>query len=240
MEWYWILVIIIGSIAALLVLSTLLYKQFFKRFYDIVLSGMALIVLSPLLLILTIVGAIVMKGNPFFVQQRPGRIDKKTGKEKIFKLIKFRTMSNARDKDGNLLPDTLRLNKYGIFLRCSSLDELPELINIFKGEMSVIGPRPLALQYLPYYNEYERHRHDARPGLSGLAQVNGRNSVNWKEKFEFDVQYVNNISLIGDIAIILLSVKTVLKRENIGMRSVDAPIDFDEYRRKQMESKVLL
>lgn len=215
MEWYWILVIIIGSIAALLVLSTLFYKQFFKRFYDIVFSGIALIVLSPLFIILIIVGAIVMKGNPFFVQQRPGRIDRKTGKEKIFKLIKFRTMSNTSDKDGNLLPDELRLNKYGNFLRRLSLDELPELLNIFKGDMSIVGPRPLLVQYLPLYNERQRQRHDVHPGLTGLAQVKGRNGISFEERFEYDLFYIKSLSLINDLLIIFETVKTVLNREGI-------------------------
>ena len=142
MEWYWIAAIVVGSVALLFVLSTVFYRQFFKRFYDIVLSGMALIVLSPLLLVLTVVGAIAMGGNPFFVQPRPGKIDKKTGKEKIIKLLKFRTMSNKTDENGNLLPDAERLNKYGRALRATSLDELPSLLNMFVGQISLVGPRP--------------------------------------------------------------------------------------------------
>lgn len=216
-----------------------MYAKFFKRVLDFTLSLIALIVLFPVFLILTMIGAIAMKGNPFFTQARPGKIDPKTGKEKIFKLVKFRTMSNKKDKDGNLLPDDVRLNKYGRVLRSTSLDELPELWNIVKGDMAIVGPRPLAVQYLPYYNENERHRHDVRPGLSGLAQVNGRNTVNWEEKFAYDVEYVKNITFGGDFKIILLSVKTVLKREGIGTRGVDAPMDFDKYRKKQLESKVL-
>jgi lipopolysaccharide/colanic/teichoic acid biosynthesis glycosyltransferase len=215
MEWYWIVAIAIGAIAVLLVLSILFYKQFFKRFYDIFLSGIALIILSPLFLILTIVGAIAMRGNPFFIQPRPGRIDKKTGKEKIFKLIKFRTMSNKKDNDGNLLPDEVRLNKYGKFLRRSSLDELPELISILIGDMSIVGPRPLLVQYLPLYNERQRHRHDVRPGLTGFAQVKGRNGISFERRFEFDLDYIQNISLKKDILIIFETVKTVVKREGI-------------------------
>lgn len=215
-----------------------MYAKFFKRFLDFTLSLIAIMVLSPILLILIVVGAVAMRGNPFFVQARPGKKGK-DGKEKIFKLIKFRSMNNRKDKNGNLLPDDVRLNKYGRVLRSTSLDELPELFNILKGNMSIVGPRPLALQYLPYYNENERHRHDVRPGLSGLAQVNGRNTVNWEEKFAYDVEYVKNITFWGDFKIILLSIKTVLKREGIGTRGVDAPMDFDKYRKKQLESKVL-
>lgn len=208
------------------------YERFFKRPIDFCCGVAAVIVFSWLYIILIVLGAIFMGGNPFFTQERPGK------EGKIFKMIKFRSMSNRKDQDGNLLPDSARLNKYGRFIRKTSLDELPEAFNIIKGEMSVIGPRPLAVQYLPYYNEFERHRHDVRPGLSGLAQVNGRNSVNWEEKFSYDVEYADKITFWGDIKIILLSIKTALKRESIGTRGVDAPMDFDEYRRKQMESKV--
>lgn len=215
MEWYWIVAIIIGMIAVLLALSALFYKQFFKRFYDIVLSGCALILLSPLLLVLTIVGAIAMGGNPFFVQPRPGKINFKTGKEKIFNLIKFRTMSNKKDKDGNLLPDEQRLNKYGKFLRSTSLDELGELINILKGDMSIIGPRPLLVKYLERYTEEQRHRHDIRPGLTGYAQAHGRNSLSWEEKFEMDLHYTKNYTFFGDIEIIIATVLAVLKRDGI-------------------------
>jgi lipopolysaccharide/colanic/teichoic acid biosynthesis glycosyltransferase len=175
----------------------------------------ALIVLSPILLILIIVTAIAMKGNPFFTQLRPGKIDKKTGKEKIFKLIKFRTMSNAKDKDGNLLPDDVRLNKFGKILRSTSLDELPELINILKGDMAIVGPRPLLVKYLPLYNDKQRHRHDVRPGLTGYAQVHGRNAISWEDKFKLDVEYVNHITFLGDIKIIFGTVTAVLKRDGI-------------------------
>lgn len=207
-----------------------MYAKFFKRVLDFFLSFCALICLSPLLIVLTIIGAAVMKGNPFFTQQRPGL------HERIFKLIKFRTMTNEKDKDGNLLPDSVRLNKYGRFLRSTSLDELPELINIFIGDMSIVGPRPLVVQYLPYYTENERHRHDVRPGLTGLAQVNGRNSLSWEDKFGFDLEYAKNVSFKNDIKIIIDTVVVVLKRTDIGERGVDSPIDFDEYRKKQLET----
>lgn len=192
-----------------------MYAKFFKRVIDFTLSLIALLVLSPILLVLTVVGAIAMGGNPFFVQPRPGKISKKTGKEKIFKLVKFRTMSNKRDKDGNLLPDEDRLNKYGKFLRSTSLDELPELWNILKGDMSIVGPRPLLVKYLHRYNEEQRHRHDVRPGLTGLAQVKGRNSISWEEKFSYDLEYINGITFIGDVKIIIATVFAILKREGI-------------------------
>lgn len=187
-----------------------MYAKFFKRALDFVLSLLAIIVISPFLMIFTIVGAIAMKGNPFFIQKRPGK------NEKIFKLIKFRTMTNEKGKDGKLLPDKERLNKYGKFLRATSVDELPELINILKGDMSIVGPRPLAVSYLEYYTDEERHRHDVRPGLTGLAQCMGRNNLSWEEKFAYDVEYVDNISFGMDVRIILKTVFLVLKREGIG------------------------
>ena len=192
-----------------------MYAKFFKRVIDFTLSLIALIVLSPILLILMIVGAIAMGGNPFFTQMRPGRIRKKTGEERIFKLIKFRTMSNAKDNDGNLLPDAVRLNKYGRFLRSTSLDELPELLNILIGDMSIVGPRPLLVRYLDRYTPEQRRRHEVRPGFTGLAQISGRNAISWEDKFRLDVQYVDHITFVGDIKIILGTVKTVLKREGI-------------------------
>ena len=189
--------------------------------------------LSPVLLVLIIVGAIAMRGNPFFVQARPGKIDKKTGKEKIFKLIKFRTMSNKRDKDGNLLPDAERLNGYGKFLRKTSLDELGELVNIVRGDMAIVGPRPLAIQYLPFYNEYERKRHTVLPGLTGLAQINGRSVANWPERFAYDVEYVENISFINDFKIILTTVSKVIKRDDVVVRGTGEVLDFDKYRQNE-------
>ena len=177
------------------------YEKYFKRLLDIVCSLAAIIVFSWLYIILIILGAIFMRGNPFFIQERPGK------DEKIFKLIKFRSMDNRKDKNGNLLPDEVRLNKYGQFLRKTSLDELPEAFNILKGDMSIIGPRPLLVSYLPWYTEEEKQRHDVRPGLSGLAQVNGRNSVTWEEKFSWDLKYVDRITFLGDVKIILDTVK---------------------------------
>ena len=209
MEWYWILAIVLGSVLLLFLLSWLFYKPFFKRFWDIVLSGLAILLLSPFLIILIVLGSIFMKGNPFFTQERPGK------KEKIFKLIKFRSMNNKKDKNGELLPDEQRLGKYGKFIRTTSLDELPELFNIFIGNMSIVGPRPLLVRYLPRYNEEQRHRHDVRPGLTGYAQCHGRNAVSWKEKFEMDVWYTRHISLFGDIGILFKTVSSVFKREGI-------------------------
>ena len=203
-----------------------MYAKFFKRFFDFILSLIALIVLSPFIIIFAVIGAIAMKGNPFFLQARPGKINKKTGKEKIFKLVKFRTMSNKKDKDGNLLPDELRLNKYGKILRSTSLDELPELWNILKGDMSIVGPRPLLVEYLPRYSKEQRRRHDIRPGLTGYAQAYGRNSISWEEKFEKDVYYVDNVSFVLDIKVILKTVSVVLKREGISSETSATMEDF--------------
>lgn len=204
-----------------------MYAKYFKRVIDFTLSLIALIVLSPILLILVIVTTIAMKGNPFFTQQRPGK------DEKIFKLIKLRTMTNERDENGDLLPDDVRLNKFGKFLRSTSLDELPELINILKGDMSIVGPRPLLVDYLPYYTQEERHRHDVRPGLTGWAQVNGRNSVDWDTRFKLDVHYVKNISAVLDIKIIFLTVKKVLVRSDVAEDTSKTEGNFAEIRKKE-------
>ena len=185
------------------------YSKYTKRLLDIVCSLLALTVFSPLFLVLIIVGTIKMKGNPFFTQERPGY------KEKIFKLIKFRTMTNEKDENGNLLPDEIRLNKYGKFLRSTSLDELPEAINIFIGDMSVIGPRPLLVQYLSLYNEEQHKRHDVKPGLSGWAQVNGRNTVSWEDKFKMDVWYAAHVSFMLDVKIVFMTIGKFIKREGI-------------------------
>lgn len=208
-QWWGILVIVLFSLACWLFLSVLLYKPFFKRFYDIALSFIGIIALSPILLLLTVLGSIKMKGNPFFIQKRPGK------KEKIFKLIKFRTMNNRKDGAGNLLPDDERLTTYGKLLRATSLDELPELFNIFVGHMSIVGPRPLLVSYLPLYNDEQRKRHNVRPGLTGLAQINGRNATTWEERFENDIKYVNRITFWGDISIVLLTAVKVVKRDGI-------------------------
>lgn len=213
--WWGVSIIVILALTVWLLLSSALYRLFFKRFYDILLSGLALLVLSPILLILIIVGVIKMKGNPFFTQLRPGKINKRTGKEKIFNIIKFRTMTNEKDAEGNLLPDEKRLTKYGKFLRSTSLDELPELINIFIGNMSIVGPRPLLVKYLSRYNDEQRKRHNVRPGLTGYAQVHGRNALTWEEKFCLDVEYIQKISLFGDVKIIFQTVLAVFKREGI-------------------------
>lgn len=228
MEWYWILTIILGSLLLLFALSIVLYKQFFKRFWDIFLSFFALTILSPLFLALTIIGAIAMNGNPFFVQKRPGKKDK-NGNEKIFKLIKFRTMSNAKDKDGNLLPDEKRLNGYGKFLRSTSLDEFPEALNIFIGDMSVIGPRPQLIKDLVFMDDKQRNRHIVRPGLSGLAQVNGRNNITWEQKFEYDLQYVSHISFIKDFILVLKTIIKVFKRSDIARDGTESDIDFGDW-----------
>ncbi len=190
-----------------------MYRRYIKRLLDFVLSLFALIILSPLLLILTILGAIVMKGNPFFVQERPGL------HEQIIKVVKLRTMSDAKDKDGNLLPDAERLTAYGKFLRSTSLDELPELWCILKGDMSIVGPRPLLVKYLPRYNEEQHHRHDVRPGLTGYAQSHGRNTVTWGDKFKMDVWYTRNVSFRVDLSILCRTMVTVLKREGINSES---------------------
>ena len=228
MEWYWILTIVLGSVLLLFVLSIVLYKQFFKRFWDIVLSLFALSALSWLFIILTVAGAIAMKGNPFFMQKRPGKKDK-NGKEKIFKLIKFRTMSNAKDKDGNLLPDEKRLNGYGKFLRSTSLDEFPEALNILVGDMSIIGPRPQLVRDLVFMNEEQRKRHNVRPGLSGLAQVNGRNNITWEQKFEYDLEYIRSISIWKDIGLIFKTIGKMFARSDVAREGTESDIDFGDW-----------
>lgn len=223
--WWGITILCVVCAAVWILLSAALYRQFFKRFYDFVLSLIAIVVLSPLLLILTIVGAIAMRGNPFFTQLRPGKKDK-NGNEKIFRLIKFRTMSNKKDADGNLLPDAQRLNKYGKFLRSTSLDELGELINILKGDMSIVGPRPLLVKYLPLYNDEQRRRHNVRPGLTGYAQSHGRNAISWEEKFELDDYYVDHYSLWLDVKIIFKTLFVVLKHDGI---SSEISVTIDDF-----------
>lgn len=187
-----------------------MYARFWKRLLDFLLALTALLVLSPLLLLLTVAGAVAMRGNPFFAQPRPGR------GERIFRLIKFRTMSDRRDASGALLPDGERLNGYGRFLRKTSLDELPELFNILVGQMALVGPRPLLTAYLPLYSEEQHHRHDVRPGLTGYAQVHGRNAVPWEERFRMDVWYTQNISFRLDCRILLDTVRVVFRHDGIG------------------------
>lgn len=205
-----------------------MYATFWKRFFDFTLSLLALIVLSPILLILTVVGAIAMRGNPFFTQLRPGKKGR-DGKEKIFRLIKFRTMSNKRDRNGNLLPDADRLNGYGKFLRATSLDELGELLNILKGDMSIVGPRPQLVRDMVFMTEEQRIRHSVRPGLTGLAQVSGRNAIAWEEKFRYDLQYIKHITLWGDIKILFRTVFKVLKRSDVVREGTVSDMDYGDY-----------
>lgn len=210
-----------------------MYAKFFKRIIDFLVSLTALLILFPILLILAIIGAIKMNGNPFFVQERPGRINKKTGKEKIFKLIKFRTMANIKDEDGELLPDDVRLNKYGAFLRSTSLDELPELLNILKGDMSIVGPRPQLVRDMVFMSAEQRKRHGIRPGLTGLAQVSGRNNITWEEKFEFDLEYMKKITFLGDLKILFRTVGKVFKREDVVREGTSSDMDFGDWLLKE-------
>ena len=229
-----------------------MYAKGLKRAIDFFLSLIALFILSPILIILIVVGAVAMKGNPFFTQMRPGKIDKRTGKEKIFRLIKFRTMSNAKDKDGNLLPDEVRLNKYGKFLRSTSLDELPELLNILVGDMAVVGPRPQLVRDMVFMTDEQRTRHTVRPGLTGLAQCSGRNNMTWEKKFEYDLEYIKKITLVGDIKIMFKTVGKVFARDGINEEGMATSMDLgdyllgkgeveqSEYDQKQEEAKGLL
>ena len=229
-----------------------MYAAFFKRFLDFLISLIALLVLSPLLLILTIVGAIAMGGNPFFTQLRPGKKDK-NGNEVIFRLIKFRTMSNKKDSDGNLLPDDQRLNAYGRMLRSTSLDELPELLNILGGDLALCGPRPQLVRDLVFMSDEQRRRHEVRPGLTGLAQVNGRNNITWEQKFAYDLEYIDRgITFLGDVRILLQTVGKVLKRSDVVREGTESDMDFgdwlltngtisgDVYRDKRESAKKLL
>ena len=208
-----------------------MYKHFFKRVIDFTIVFMALLVIWPFLLIIYIWLTIANKGaGAIFYQERPG----KDGK--IFKVMKFKSMTDERDAEGNLLPDSKRLTKVGRFVRSTSIDELPQLINVLKGDMSLIGPRPLLVKYLPYYTERERLRHTVRPGITGWAQVNGRNHVLWEERFELDVYYVEHMSMMLDVRVVLTTIKNILSRKDIEV----APnlMDFDEYRRQQSEGRL--
>ena len=206
-----------------------MYQKYIKRILDTFLSGIALIVLSPVILIVAFLVRIKLGSPVVFKQKRPGK------DEKIFSVYKFRTMTDERDENGELLPDSVRLTSFGRFLRSTSLDELLELVNIFKGEMAIVGPRPLAVQYLPYYSEEERLRHSVLPGLTGLAQVHGRNATTWEERFKYDIKYVQHITFFEDLRIIIGTVSVVFRRSGIGERGVDSPIDFDKYRQAQLE-----
>lgn len=221
--WWGILIIYAVSFLVWTFISALLYRVFFKRFYDLVLSGIALVVLSPIFIILIILGAIKMKGNPFFTQLRPG----KNGK--IFRLIKFRTMTMEKDTDGNFLPDDKRLTKYGKALRATSLDELPELINIFIGNMSIVGPRPQLVRDMVFMSDEVKKRHIVRGGLTGLAQVNGRNNITWEEKFIYDLEYVKKITLFGDLKIIFGTVFKVLKGSDVSRNGMETDIDYGDW-----------
>ena len=205
-----------------------MYTNFFKRIIDFTLALVALVVLSPVLMVMMITGAIAMGGNPFFIQLRPGKKGK-DGREKIFKLIKFRTMDNRKDENGNLLPDEVRLNAYGRFLRSTSLDELPELVNILLGEMSIVGPRPQLVRDMVFMTCEQRERHTVRAGLTGLAQVNGRNNMSWEQKIAWDLQYIDNLSFILDIKIILLTIKKVFVREGISSEGMETAEDLGDY-----------
>ena len=203
------------------------YERFFKRPIDFLCALSAIIVFSWLYIIVAILVKVKLGSPIIFTQQRPGK------NEKIFKLYKFRTMTDEKDEEGNLLPDEIRLTKFGRLLRKTSLDELPEAFNILKGDMSVIGPRPLLVSYLPYYTEQEKHRHDVRPGLSGLAQINGRNFIGWDKRLRLDVQYVSNITFKGDVMIILNTVKKFLMKEDIAVDTNTIEPNFAEERRKK-------
>ena len=192
---------------------------------------LAIIVLSPVLLIVALLVRTKLGSPVIFTQNRPGK------DEKIFKLYKFRSMTDQRDSGGNLLADDIRLTSFGRKLRSTSLDELPELFNILKGDMSIVGPRPLATEYLPYYNEYEKQRHNVLPGLTGLAQVNGRNSVQWEKRFDYDVKYIKHITPSEDIKISASTTRTTIKREDISVRGEGKIIDFDKYRSRQLNNK---
>lgn len=203
-----------------------IYRRFLKRPMDFILSLIAILILSPVVIVVTILVRIKLGSPVLFKQERPGM------DEKVFTMYKFRTMTNGKDANGELLPDSERLTKFGKFLRSTSLDELPELFNILKGDMSIIGPRPLLIQYLSLYNKHQKRRHEVRPGLSGLAQVNGRNKSSWEDRFNYDVEYVDNVSFIGDWKIILLTIKKAIVREGINSETAATMEPFKGSERK--------
>ena len=200
-----------------------------KRIFDVILAFFSLIFLSPIFLVLSLVGFFAMHGNPFFLQPRPGRFDLKIGKEKIFNLVKFRTMSNERDSSGYLLPDELRLNSYGRFLRSTSLDELPEIWNILKGDMSFVGPRPQLVRDVVFMTDKQRYRHILRPGLTGLAQVSGRNSIDWEKKLAYDLIYIDKVSFYCDLCIIFKTLFKVFKKEGINQQGRSTSEDYGDF-----------
>ena len=209
-----------------------LYKKYVKRPMDFIMALFTLVLLSPILMGIAILVRINLGSPILFKQERPGY------HEGIFTLYKFRTMTDERDAEGHLLPNIRRLTKFGRFLRSTSLDELPELLNIIKGDMSIIGPRPLAVEYLPYYTNEERARHSVRPGLSGLAQINGRNTASWEERFQYDLEYIANITFASDIKIMMKTMVKVTKRADVGESGVDTPIDFDLYRKEKQKASL--
>ena len=230
-----------------------MYANGLKRGIDFTLSLFSILLLSPLLLLLMLIGAVAMRGNPFFTQLRPGRIDPATGRERIFRLVKFRTMSNARDREGKLLPDDVRLNAYGRLLRSTSLDELPELFNILKGDMALVGPRPQLVRDMVFMSAEQRRRHTVRPGLTGLAQIRGRNNITWEQKFEYDLEYIDaGITAWGDLRILFGTVGKVLSRKDTVREGTESDVDFgdwllskgevapEDYERKQNEARELM
>ncbi|MDQ0150887.1 sugar transferase [Eubacterium multiforme] len=210
-----------------------MYRKYFKRLLDVIFSIIAIILLIPIYIMIGILVRINLGSPIIFKQTRVGK------EEKIFNMYKFRSMTNEKNKNGELLSDEERLNKFGKILRSTSLDEIPELFNILKGDMSIVGPRPLLVEYLDYYNERERKRHSVSPGLTGLAQINGRNAIGWEERFEYDIKYSENITFINDLKILFLTIKKVFFRENITMSEGRELDDFDVYRKKQIENNDL-
>lgn len=251
MAWYLVVLIALACLAGWLGLSALFYRQFFKRFYDIICALLALVVFCWLYAILAVLVKRKLGSPVLFTQVRPGRKGK-DGKERLFKLYKFRSMTDERDENGNLLPDEIRLTKFGAFLRSTSLDEIPEAINILKGDMSVIGPRPQLVRDMVFMTEEQRHRHDVRPGLSGLAQVRGRNAITWDGKLAADLEYVQKITLFKDIRIIFQTVLKTLKREGITEEGMATAADYgdalleegrisqNEYSSLQVQAKEIL